>query len=700
MGHWLQNRKGVNMKNKGKTLFSIIFTIILLIMPTFLINSYDQAEKLQLNFMKDKEFYLVEDMNNLLASAIVLESNQDIITFDDTIDQQIQQEILDDINQSAQAIYNNYAQDPNLYFTYNGKALTNSQNNKQFNETLMAGSITLRQGQFQLSNELSQYQDYLNNNPSFIQNILNAYDIYDHYTINYPTNATINFQVNADLVPSGNTYYTLNDEGIFVLVSLIYFAIIAITVGLFILLWPIKHEEESPYFRVTKNWKLGILLIIFSILYPIGFIGSVFCILATTNGYFTHYITTIDATTINNATMILNYLMWIFNILLISTTVFFIKYMFAHGFVHYLKYNTIIGTILRWFKNKFTDLSEFDLKDKFNKQIVKFVLFNGLIILIINILFPLSFIIFIFYIFMLLFFIKSKSDTIKNQYDQLLNATKQLSQGNININIENDLGIFNSLKDEFNNIKIGLKKAVEDETKSQNMKTELITNVSHDLKTPLTCIKNYVYLLKEEKDPAKQQEYIKELEQYSNRLTSLIEDLFEVSKINSGNISLNQVDLDIVSLLEQTLAECSDKLATKQLNIIKHFPNKEIIVHLDGDKTYRIFENLLSNISKYALDNSRVYLDILEEEKDVIITFKNISREEMNFSKDEITERFVRGDKSRHESGSGLGLAIAKSFTEAQDGTFNIDIDGDLFKVTILFKKLNMSNNLDMFSEN
>ena len=688
------------MKNKGKTLFSIIFTIILLIMPTFLINSYDQAEKLQLNFMKDKEFYLVEDMNNLLASAIVLESNQDIITFDDTIDQQIQQEILDDINQSAQAIYNNYAQDPNLYFTYNGKALTNSQNNKQFNETLMAGSITLRQGQFQLSNELSQYQDYLNNNPSFIQNILNAYDIYDHYTINYPTNATINFQVNADLVPSGNTYYTLNDEGIFVLVSLIYFAIIAITVGLFILLWPIKHEEESPYFRVTKNWKLGILLIIFSILYPIGFIGSVFCILATTNGYFTHYITTIDATTINNATMILNYLMWIFNILLISTTVFFIKYMFAHGFVHYLKYNTIIGTILRWFKNKFTDLSEFDLKDKFNKQIVKFVLFNGLIILIINILFPLSFIIFIFYIFMLLFFIKSKSDTIKNQYDQLLNATKQLSQGNININIENDLGIFNSLKDEFNNIKIGLKKAVEDETKSQNMKTELITNVSHDLKTPLTCIKNYVYLLKEEKDPAKQQEYIKELEQYSNRLTSLIEDLFEVSKINSGNISLNQVDLDIVSLLEQTLAECSDKLATKQLNIIKHFPNKEIIVHLDGDKTYRIFENLLSNISKYALDNSRVYLDILEEEKDVIITFKNISREEMNFSKDEITERFVRGDKSRHESGSGLGLAIAKSFTEAQDGTFNIDIDGDLFKVTILFKKLNMSNNLDMFSEN
>ena len=700
MGHWLQNRKGVNMKNKGKTLFSIIFTIILLIMPTCLINSYDQAEKLQLNFMKDKEFYLVEDMNNLLASAIVLESNQDIITFDDTIDQQIQQEILDDINQSAQASYNNYAQDPNLYFTYNGKALTNSQNNKQFNDTLMAGSITLRHGQFQLSNELSQYQDYLNNNPSFIQNILNAYDIYDHYTINYPTNATINFQVNSDLVPSGNTYYTLNDEGIFVLVSLIYFAIIAITVGLFILLWPIKHEEESPYFRVTKNWKLGIQLIIYSILYPIAFIGSVFCILATTNGYFTHYITTIDATTINNATMVLNYLMWIFIILLISSTVFSIKYMFAHGFVNYMKHNTIIGSILGWFKHKFDDLSEFDLKDKFNKQIVKFVLFNGLIILIINIFFPLSFIIFIFYIFMILFFIKNKGDTIKYQYNQLLNATKQLSQGNININIENDLGIFNSLKDEFNNIKIGLKKAVEDETKSQNMKTELITNVSHDLKTPLTCIKNYVYLLKEEKDPAKQQEYIKELEQYSNRLTTLIEDLFEVSKINSGNISLNQVDLDIVALFEQTLAECSDKLATKQLNIIKHFPNKEIIVHLDGDKTYRIFENLLSNISKYALDNSRVYLDILEEEKDVIITFKNISREEMNFSKDEITERFVRGDKSRHESGSGLGLAIAKSFTEAQDGTFNIDIDGDLFKVTILFKKLNMSNNLDKFSEN
>ena len=689
-----------NMKNKGKYLFNIIFTMILLIMPTFLIQSYDQAEKLQLNFMKDKEFYLVDDMNDLLSSAIVLQSNQDIIIFDDTVDQKTQQEVLNDIQQTAQRIYNNYAQDPNLYFTYNGKTLSNSQNKEQFDNVLLSGTINYRQNEVHLSKELSQYQDYLNDNPSFIQNILNSYEIYDHYTIEYPANATINFQVNANLVPSGNTYYTLNDESIFVLISLIYFGIIAITAGLFILLWPIKYEEESSYFRVTKNWKLGIQLIIYSILYPIAFIGSVFCILATTNGYFTHYITTIDATTINNATMILNYLMWIFIILLISATVFSIKYMFAHGFVNYMKHNTIIGSILGWFKHKFDDLSEFDLKDKFNKQIVKFVLFNGLIILIINIFFPLSFIIFIFYIFMILFFIKNKGDTIKYQYNQLLNATKQISQGNINVNIDEDLGIFNSLKDEFNEIKNGLNKAVEEQTKSQNMKTELITNVSHDLKTPLTCIKNYVYLLKEEKDPDKQQEYIKELEQYSNRLTSLIEDLFEVSKINSGNISLNQVDLDIVSLLEQTLAECLDKLESKQLNVIKHFPNSVIMCHLDGDKTYRIFENLLSNISKYALNNSRVYLDINELDNNVEITFKNISQDEMNFSKEEIIERFVRGDKSRHESGSGLGLAIAKSFTEAQDGTFNIDIDGDLFKVTIIFKKLNMSNNLDMSTEN
>ncbi len=288
-----------------------------------------------------------------------------------------------------------------------------------------------------------------------------------------------------------------------------------------------------------------------------------------------------------------------------------------------------------------------------------------------------------------IFWVKDKVLKVQDDYDKLLTATKELSKGNFDVEIDGDLGIFNALNDEFKNIRIGFETAVKEETKSQNMKNELVSNVSHDLKTPLTCIKNYIVLLQDDNLPIEtRHEYLDNLNQYSNRLTNLIEDLFEVSKVNSGNIKLNLMELNIVALIEQAHAECSEILDAHQLTVITNYPHNDIILKLDGDKTYRIFENLFTNISKYALFNSRVYVDLTEETEDITIIFKNISQEQMNFSPQEITERFVRGDKSRHESGSGLGLAIAKSFVEAQGGTFNIAIDGDLFKAIITFKKI------------
>lgn len=226
------------------------------------------------------------------------------------------------------------------------------------------------------------------------------------------------------------------------------------------------------------------------------------------------------------------------------------------------------------------------------------------------------------------------------------------------------------------------------------MKTELISNVSHDLKTPLTCIKNYIILLQNETLEEKQRkEYLENLNQYTNRLTTLIEDLFEVSKVNSGNVSLNSTMLNIIALLDQSCAESSDIMNSKNLTLMKQYDNNEYMVYLDGDKTYRIFENLLSNIGKYAMGNSRVYLEVKKENNKVKLTFKNISEMPMNFTGEEISERFVRGDSSRHESGSGLGLAIAKSFTEVQGGDFMITVDGDLFKVTITFDLFQSNSN-------
>ncbi|HBF3154896.1 TPA: sensor histidine kinase, partial [Clostridioides difficile] len=247
---------------------------------------------------------------------------------------------------------------------------------------------------------------------------------------------------------------------------------------------------------------------------------------------------------------------------------------------------------------------------------------------------------------------------------------------------------FNPIKDELGNIQTGFKKAVDEEVKSQKMKTELISNVSHDLKTPLTSIITYIDLLKDESITDENRKlYIDTLDRKSQRLQHLIEDLFEVSKANSGDVYLNIVNVDIVSLMKQTLLELDDKLADSSLIVKNNFSNEKIILPLDSQRTFRVFENLIINISKYAMPNSRVYIDILETDNKVNIMLKNMSASEIDFSVDDIMERFVRGDKSRNTEGSGLGLAIAKSFIELQGGKMNISVDGDLFKVTITFNK-------------
>ena len=220
------------------------------------------------------------------------------------------------------------------------------------------------------------------------------------------------------------------------------------------------------------------------------------------------------------------------------------------------------------------------------------------------------------------------------------------------------------------------------------MKSELITNVSHDLKTPLTSIINYVDLLNQENITEEQRKkYLGILKDKSNRLKALIEDLFEVSKASSGSMELDMQDLDPVSLLRQTLGEFEDKIENSNLKIIKKLPEEKLMIYADGRKTFRIFQNLLSNIFKYSMEGSRVYIEVSDAGQYVEVIFKNTSKEELNFTEEEILQRFKRGDASRTTEGSGLGLAIAKSLTEVQEGIFDIKIDGDLFKAIVKLKK-------------
>ena len=234
-------------------------------------------------------------------------------------------------------------------------------------------------------------------------------------------------------------------------------------------------------------------------------------------------------------------------------------------------------------------------------------------------------------------------------------------------------------------MKVGFKKSLENEIKSERLKSELITSVSHDLKTPLTSIINYVDLLKKEGLSKEElQGYIDVLDRKSQRLKMLIDDLFEASKMASGAVELNIEKVDVTSLLQQSLAELDEKINNSSLTFKLKMPSEKIYANLDGKKTWRVFENLINNILKYALPKTRVYIELIEQDSKIIITMKNISSYEMDFDNEEIFERFIRGDKSRNTEGSGLGLSIAKSILELQGGTLSVEIDGDLFKAKVI----------------
>ena len=254
-------------------------------------------------------------------------------------------------------------------------------------------------------------------------------------------------------------------------------------------------------------------------------------------------------------------------------------------------------------------------------------------------------------------FIKKYYDRIGRDYQALLRSVSRMADGDLDTEITEDLGIYEPMKVELSRVRDGFKKAVDEEVKSQLMKTDLITNVSHDLKTPLTAITTYVELLKKEDiTEEERRSYIETLDKKSQRLKILIEDLFEVSKATSNNIVLHPMEVDVVNLLKQVAVEHTERFAAKGLTLRWDVPEEKVIVVLDNQKTFRIFENLFVNIQKYAMPQSRVYVQVHTSgeapEKFVEITIKNMSATELNFDPEEITERFVRGDTSRGTEGS------------------------------------------------
>ncbi len=353
----------------------------------------------------------------------------------------------------------------------------------------------------------------------------------------------------------------------------------------------------------------------------------------------------------------------------------------------------LIGICIKAWRRFVEELDSADDSEKTKKLLCKAVVLQSVIMLAILLAsvwhwfvgIPLL----VVYSVVLFFFLKKRYMKAGCEYREVLREVEEIAAGDLTGQTGGDFGRFQPLGTGLSQIKEGLRIAVEEEVKSERMKTELITNVSHDLKTPLTAILTYVELLK--KDDITEEErtsYIETLEKKSNRLKVLIEDLFEVSKAASNNVELQYTEVDLVKMVKQVAVEYEELFGKNNLSLRQTMPEEACMVCVDGQKTYRIFENLFTNVSKYAMPGSRVFVRIFENAGWYYAELKNVSAMELTVDAEELTERFVRGDASRNTEGSGLGLAIAKSLTQVQGGSFRIETDGDIFKAEVGFPKL------------
>ena len=472
--------------------------------------------------------------------------------------------------------------------------------------------------------------------------------------------------------------------------SIVPCALGVILMMLLVLFIPYQYEKESTKLNFVANIKFGILAFVITwIVLLFGMLG-VWCLVqipyTSIENFAKEFRMTVD--NIELLRDVCLFVSIVVELLMVIIVTYVFKVMFKKGIGTYFKENTILGYIVSKSSVLYHKIVTFDFSD----PVLLIVLKGSLIIMAICISTSLLLGVSLAYGFIVTLIISIVNylfiSKVKKDHDALLDITSRIADGDFDVKANDNMIYFKEVCNNVTSIKASFEKSVKEEVKSQNMKTELISNVSHDLKTPLTNIITYTDLLKNEnlsKEDIKG--YVESLERAGNRLKTLIDDLFEVSKANSGDIKLDIQNVDIIAIIKEAILESSELLNAKKLTIKENYSDNSIIMPLDGNKTYRIFENCLSNISKYALEYTRVYVDVTQDDKQVKIVFKNVSNQEMDFDSEHIMERFVQGDKSRNTVGSGLGLAIAKSFANIQNGDFKIETDGDLFKAIIIFKK-------------
>ncbi|WP_159633721.1 sensor histidine kinase [Erysipelothrix anatis] len=457
--------------------------------------------------------------------------------------------------------------------------------------------------------------------------------------------------------------------------------------AVFFLIYPISISSSVSPFKNLWNLKLELVVIFLGILvsYATVFILSIGSIYAYRMDDI--FLTLSMGKAISYGLIASHlYLAWAAVYAIYALLLFYVKRVLTFGIFRTLKEKSYTGRILCRLKQNSDEILTSPLTPKFKNRIMALVAINTLIILILIGMGSVGVVFALIYGVVLAYYSIRLLNGVKRDYLALQAQAAHIARGDFDTVEPMQTTIFRPILDELSTINKGFDHAVKEAMQSQLTKTELITNVSHDLKTPFTGIRNYSELLQDDTlDNATRLEYTMRLNSYTERLTKLIEDLFDISKASSGEIRLEFQELDIVSLVEQALIEHQDTLENRNIQVVTEIADQPLMVNLDADKTFRIFDNIIQNVVKYGMEHTRFYVDVSIQESNVRVSMKNISASPLNLKPDEVVARFVRGDKSRTETGSGLGLAIAQSFTQIQAGQFTIEIDGDLFKVIIEF---------------
>lgn len=663
-------------------LCAVCSAIVIFLYPQIQFSSVTDFDEVNYELKESIEWLILGKMQQMDPSYRFIESSDAILeqSVDDASQNSIRESVylLDNdenfayrIEWKDQVLSNHFTEDTNSKNALFYGELTYDENGN----LKQSGNMDVTEFSF-----LSLYNFYTLN--GIVSELMNDPD--QDVKLNPPTNLKVTLFIPKEMKAGGLVYTSVYNDSVWVPFVLLAFVISAFIIGVYLFLVSWKTLAKTQLLKTILSWKAEVNIFFFGTLTILIVSICIYIMGVTINDILLPTMVRYGLPAAGVWVNVINFSLFFLSLFFIGIDIYYVKYSLCSGFVRFLKEDTWIGNRIVELYAGIKDLSNYDLDQKIKNLILKGVLLNTALMFLCALFWGWLFVLIygvVSYIFLL-----HQAQRIVKEYDKLLVRLDRIAQGDFKVDEQYQTSILPSLQEKLDTVQEDFEEAVKERVRSQNLRTKLITNVSHDLKTPLTGIKNYLELLNDPQlSTEDKEEYLVRLNQYTDRLSKLIEDLFEVSKANSGNINLETQNVDIVSLVEQVVVENETMLEKKGLSSVIRKPQEPVICLLDGNKTVRIFENLLSNVAKYALENTRVFVTIEKNQDQVNITIQNISKTPLDFDPQDITERFARADQSRHEEGSGLGLAIVKSFCEIQNGSFTVQLDGDVFKAIVSF---------------